>query len=65
MNTRLCDWGIHRPLTMGEHSLFWDRVSGLAVMPATCPCGKHWMTDGGRWFGHKLERKANPHEPQA
>jgi len=52
----LCSIGLHRPLR-GHHHNFIDKVSGLTVYNATCPCGKKWMTDSPfKFFGFKVER---------
>jgi len=45
---------IHRPLKINGY-MFRDIVSGKKVKEATCKCGKVWMTDGGKWFGFKME----------
>ena len=53
----MCRFGWHRPLAIGD-LLFVDRVSRRSVFNATCPCGKHWMTDGlTRWFGFVVEKE--------
>ena len=53
MKTLLCKLGIHRPLIKNEY-LFTDKVSGRFVFNTNCPCGREYMTDGGKWFGFKV-----------
>jgi hypothetical protein len=61
MNTILCKLGIHRPLNINLFKSciysFTDLVSKKQVKHYNCPCGKLWMSDGGKWFGFKVMSK--------